>query len=67
MDTTRTPPHTSAAPLAVVEADPLESTIAALVRESHDADMRRRIDDSMDRHLARFMSRRTRRQSLVAA
>jgi hypothetical protein len=67
METASTSRRTTAEALVALEADPLENAIAALVRESHDAELRRRVDDSMDRQLARFRSGRTRDQSLVAA
>jgi hypothetical protein len=44
-----------------------ERVIAALVRDSFDRDLRARIDDSLDRHLARLQSDRPRRHGMIAA
>jgi hypothetical protein len=44
-----------------------ERLIAALVRDSFDRDLRARIDDSVDRHLARLQSDRPQRHGTIAA
>jgi hypothetical protein len=44
-----------------------ERLIAALVRDSFDRDLRERVDDSLDRHLARLLSDRSQRNGRIAA
>jgi hypothetical protein len=44
-----------------------ERLIAALVRHSYDRDLRERIEDSLDRQLARLLSDRPQRHGMIAA